>query len=243
MKPKVSVRFVLVSLAALASTSASRAGAPEPARPGAPDAVEFSREPAHRYLIDNAFVDIAELELKPDAATRMHRHRHAFVAVALTAGEVSDEISGKAPVVLKLREGQVRFTEGGLTHVVRNLGKAPFRERIVGLERDAQAHQAGASGWDEAGNTKAAGGARRETLFIKDGMRVSSVVLPPGSVEPPRARATAELLVAISEVDVGQGDSAAKLEAGRTQWRGGRYVGTLSNNGKKTARLVFLEFK
>jgi len=239
MKPTGSVRYALVYLAILASTSASRAA--KPPRPGAADPVDSSHDIAHRYLITNAFVDTAELELKPGAATQMHRHRRSFVAVALTAGEVSDEIAGKAPVVLNLKEGQVRLIEGGLTHVVRNVGKATFRELIVGLERDAQAQKAGASGWGEAGNTTADGGARRETLFIKDGMRVSSVELPPGSGEPPRAHATAELVVAIS--DLGEGDTAHTLDAGRIEWRGGRYTGTLSNTGKKTARLVLFEFK
>jgi len=72
---------------------------------------------------------------------------------------------------------------------------------------------------------------------------VSTLTLPAGTAEPPRDHPTAELLVAVTDLDVGKGDASAKLKAGEVQWRGGRYTGALSNNGKQPVRLVLLEFK
>ena len=251
-------RLTVVSLATLAVTctsarapdatptptaapggSAPLAGAPT----GAPAWVEMSDERAHDYLLENQYVYMVNLVLEPNAATRVHRHRHDFVAVATGGGQVSDEIAGKAPVVLKLKKGEVRFIEGGISHAVRNLGSAPFREVIIELKQDDPAHKAAASKWEETGGIKTAGGARREILFVRDGVRVSTLLLAPGSVEPPRVHSAAEVLVAVSDLDVGKGDASAKLKAGEVQWRGGRYTGTLSNNGKQPAKMVLLEFK
>ena len=253
---KAFARLTVVSLAALAGTCTSaRAPTPTPtAAPGgsappagapigAPAWVELSDEHAHNYLLENQYVYMVNLVLEPNAATRVHRHRHDFVAVATGGGQVSDEIAGKAPVVLKLKDGQVRFVESGLGHAVRSLGSATFREVIIELKRDDPAHKAAAPTWEEASGVKTAGGARREILFVRDGVRVSTLLLAPGSVEPQRVHSAAEVLVAVSDLDVGKGDASAKLKAGEVQWRGGRYTGTLSNNGKQPAKMVLLEFK
>jgi len=229
--------------AAQVPAAAGAAQVPAAAAPVPVKAVSLSEEPSHRYLIDNAYIDMANLVLEPKSATRLHHHRHDLVTVTVGAGQISDEVAGKPPVVVKLRDGQVRFTEAGMSHVVRNLGSAPFREITIELRHDDAAHKATEPKWEEASGTKTSRGARREILFVKDGARVSSLTLPPGAAEPPRDNPTAELLVALTDLDVGSGDASAKLKAGEVQWRGGRYTGRLSNNGKQPVKLVLLEFK
>jgi len=137
-------RAPVLSLAALAwtclSPPAPRAETQPPAATAPVKPVSLSEEPSHRYLIDNDYVDMANLVLEPNAATRLHQHRHDLVTVTVGASQISDEVAGQAPVVVKLRDGQVRFTEAGLSHVVRNLGNAPFREITIELRHDDAAH-------------------------------------------------------------------------------------------------------
>ena len=194
-----------------------------------------------RYLLDNDYVSMYELTLEPSAATRRHRHRHEYILVPIETAEISDEVEGAAPAVSKLSSGHALFHAGGLIHVVRNVGKTAFHAIVIELVRDDPEHKAAAFKWNEVkGKTKFNGGTR-EILLVKDGVRVSLMTLQPGREEPARQRPKAELVVALTDLDVGQGDASAKLQAGRVQWRGGRYTGTLSNNGKQVARLVLFE--
>src|SRR4051794_28622864 len=106
-------RGPFLSLATLARTSMSPPAPPAATQPPAATAtvkpVSLSEESSHRCLIDNDYVDMANLVLEPNAATRLHQHRHGLVTVTVGASQISDEVAGKAPVVIKLRDGQVRF--------------------------------------------------------------------------------------------------------------------------------------
>ena len=158
----------------------------------------------------------------------------------IETAEISDEVEGAAPAVSKLSSGHALFHAGGLVHVVRNVGKAPFHAIVIELVRDDPAHKAAAFKWNEVkGKTKFNGGTG-EILLVKDSVRVSLMTLQPG--REASATATAGRVGRRAHrSDVGQADASAKLQAGRVQWRGGRYTGTLSNNGKQVARLVLFE--
>ncbi len=227
---------VLPAMLAVTLTTASASASPS-------ESLDLSEDVScFRYLIDNDYVSMYELTLEPNAVTRKHRHRHEYILVPIETAEISNEVEGAAPAVSKLSSGHAFFSPGGQVHVVRNVGKIPFHAIMIELVRDDPEHKAAAFKWsDVTGKTKFNGGTR-EVLFVKDGVRVSLMTLQPGREEPPRQRPKAELVVALTALDVGQGDASAKLQAGRVQWRGGRYTGTLSNNGKQVARLVLLEF-
>jgi quercetin dioxygenase-like cupin family protein len=203
----------------------------------------LSAEPSHHYLLENEYVNMLNVEIPPNRTTQRHRHLHDFVTVAFGAAELSNEAEGSAPDIVKLQNGEARFTTGGLTHLVRNLASTSFRGVTIELLQDDVAHKAAAPRWDEEVGTATAKGSSREILFVKDGVRVSNLVLQPGKAEPTRHQAKAEILVAITDLALGKGDSAVQLKAGEVQWRGGRHTGTLTNVAKQVAKLVLLEFK
>jgi mannose-6-phosphate isomerase-like protein (cupin superfamily) len=226
---KVLAGFAVALLAARAASAVTPKG--------------MDRESHHEYVLGNRFGDIARLVLKPGDATELHDHRHDFFSVAIDDGQVSEEVAGKAPVVVKLHAGQVRFTEGGVSHVVRNVGKAPVREIVIELEDAARAHEAAPLEWEDTSRVHTAGGARREILFVKNAARISSLFLPPGAAEPPREHVTAQAIVALGDLDLNKGEPIDRLATGEVTWSGGRYATAISNHGRKPAKMVLLEFK
>jgi quercetin dioxygenase-like cupin family protein len=76
--------------------------------------VEITSEPSHHVALENKYLRVFQVEVAPHAATLMHRHRHDYVFVTLGDSHVSNEVDGKAPVELKLADGDTRFVPGTL---------------------------------------------------------------------------------------------------------------------------------
>jgi len=98
--------------------------------------VEITAEPSHHLALENEHVRVFQVEVAPHAATLMHRHRHDYLFVTLGDSHVSNELAGKAPVDLKLSDGETRFTPGNFAHVARNLSDQPFRNVTIELMED-----------------------------------------------------------------------------------------------------------
>src|SRR5437762_507017 len=74
--------------------------------------VEITAEPHHHHALQNAYIRAFRLELGPSQSTLTHRHRHDYLFVTIGSSQVSNEVVGKPPVVLNLRDGEVRFVPG-----------------------------------------------------------------------------------------------------------------------------------
>ena len=210
-------------------------------------AVEITAEPAHHLALENEQVRVFQVEVAPHAATLLHRHGHDYVFVTLGDTRISNEVQGKAPVEVKLADGEARFTPGDFAHVARNLGDRPFRNVTVELLQDEKLRQA-PSPWPEAEGEREFPGGRIKALFVRDGARVSQVELQPGSTVPSHHHDGPHLVVAVSDLDLrsdveGQAPRPAKLKAGDVIWVPGGFTHTLTNTGQGPARLVTVEFK
>src|SRR5437899_9197157 len=104
-----------------------------------PSEVELTSEPSHHLALENEYVRVFKVEVAPHAATLMHRHRHDYVFVTLGASKVSNEVEGKAPLTLKLQDGETRFTPGGFAHIAKNLSDQPFRNVTIEFLQDEKA--------------------------------------------------------------------------------------------------------
>src|ERR1700733_5452715 len=76
--------------------------------------VELTAEPHHHLVLENEQVRVFLLELKPGDFTLMHRHSHDYVTIFLGESNFSNEVEGKAPVTLKLPDGETRFSKTGI---------------------------------------------------------------------------------------------------------------------------------
>jgi quercetin dioxygenase-like cupin family protein len=207
--------------------------------------VEITSEPSHHLVLENEYLRVFKVEVAPRAATLMHRHRHDYLFVTLGDAHVSNEVDGKAPVDLKLADGDTRFVPGNFAHIARNLAETPFRNVTIEIMQDEKM-RAAPSPWPEDSGEKTFTGGRSKILFVKDGMRVSEVDLDAGATVPSHHHNGPHLLVAVSDLDVrsdveGMGAMPGKFKAGEVKWLPGGYTHTLTNTGDHTARFVTVE--
>jgi quercetin dioxygenase-like cupin family protein len=204
-------------------------------------AVPVLEEPHHHLAIENEYVRVFKVEVLPHAETLLHRHDHDYVFVTIGDARVVNAPEGKAPVELKLADGETRFTRAPLVHVAKNLSGQSFRNVTIELIQD-QANRDAAGTFPEVVSPEV-----QKVLFVQDGVRVSEYRLAPGATLPRHEHKRPHLVVAVSDLDLrsdveGQGPMPGKFKAGDVKWLPGGYSHTLTNTGQKEARFVTLEF-
>lgn len=207
--------------------------------------VEITAEPHHHWAFENSYVRVFQVEAAAGGATLLHRHRHDYVYVTLGACEVSNEVAGKAPMTIKIRTGETRFTEGNFAHVVRDIGTTPFRNVTVEFLQDQRTRKTPPAPWKEERGMDVLEGGTQDILFVKDGVRVSEIDLQPGGMTPMQRNAPPHLLVAITDLNLGShsaGKAKTALNAGSVQWVQGGLSPALMNQGKQEARFIMMEF-
>jgi quercetin dioxygenase-like cupin family protein len=208
--------------------------------------VEITAEPSHHLALENEYIRAFQVEVAPHAATLMHRHNHDYFAVTFGDAHISNEVEGKPPVEVSLKDGGAGFTAGHFAHIARNLSDQPFRNVTIELMQDEKLRQT-PSHWPEESGEKTFPGGRRKILFVKDGVRVSEVNLEPDATVPSHHHDGPHLLVAVTDLDLrsdvdGMGPMPGKFKAGDIKWLPGGYTHTLTNVGKSPARYVTVEF-
>jgi len=208
--------------------------------------VEITAEPSHHLAFENSYVRVFQVEIEPRNATLMHRHRHDYIFVSLGAAEISNEVVGKSPVTVNLKDGETRFTPGNFAHIARNLAATPFRnvtiELLQGEQSDSSQKQ-----WDEDRGLQVLHGGTQEILFVKDGVRVSEIELQTAGVLPKHRHARPELIVAVTDLlfrndVVGKAASNIEMKSGDVRWEEAGFTHTVTNVGKEAAKVVTLEF-
>ena len=210
--------------------------------------VEITAEPAHHLALQNSYVRVFKVESPPHGATLMHRHRHDYFFVTLGATEVSNAVEGKAPVTLKLQDGETRFVPGGFAHIARNLASTPFRNVTIEFLKDEEARKSPPPAWDEERGLHVLHGGTEDILMVKDGVRVTEFELQPGGMVPEHHHAGPHLAVAVTDLEFhnevkGKGMSMVQMKAGDVAWIEGGLTHTLMNAGKGPAKWVTFEFR
>jgi quercetin dioxygenase-like cupin family protein len=177
----------------------------------------------------------------------MHRHRHDYAFVILGNTDVSNDVEGKPPVELKLKDGEVGFLPGNFAHLARNLAATPFRNVTIEFLEDEKARSAPPPQWDEERGLRVLNGGTQEILFVKDGARVSEIELQPHGMIPTHHHKGPHLVVAITDLDLrsdieGRSPTSSQLKSGEVKWVPGGYTHTLTNVAQEPAKLVTIEF-
>jgi len=208
--------------------------------------VEITAEPHHHLTLENKSVRVFNVEVAPHSETLMHWHRHDYVYVTLGATEVVNAVKDKAPVTVKLQDGETRFSPATFAHIARNSTDQPFRNVTIEILEDEALRNSSAH-WDEDRGLHVLSGGTQQILFVKDGIRVSEFELQPGGVVPMHHHAGPHLLVAVSDLDIrsdveGQGPMPGHFKSGDSKWLPGGYSHTIANTGSQPAKFVTLEF-
>ena len=217
---------------------AAQAAAPE---------VEISAEPHHHQVFANDQVRIFYVEIPAHGETLTHWHRHDYIYINLGEAQVSNEVKGKQPVTVKLHDGDVGLNSASFAHVAKNLSAIPFRNVDVELLHDDALRRLPKPSEDERALDILQGGTQ-QVLWVKDGVRASEFELQPGGLKPAERHARANVLVALTDMDlrsqvpsVEDGYGTIHLKAGEHSWfDGGFHVGEV-NVAKNVAKFVTLE--
>jgi quercetin dioxygenase-like cupin family protein len=204
--------------------------------------VEITAEPHHHLVLQNLYVRVFKVEVAPQEATLMHRHRHDYVYVTLGSTEISNQVEGKPPTTIKLQDGEVKFTPGNFAHIARALAATPFRNITIEFMRPHPARR-----WEEGRRLQVFSGGTQHILFVEDGVRVSEIELQSAGVIPKHRHTGPHLVVALTDLVLrsqlpGATGSNVELKAGDVKWVPGGFTHTLTNVGDQLARFVTLEF-
>ena len=203
--------------------------------------VEITAEPGHHLALENPYLRVFKVEVPPHASTLVHRHRHDYLFVTLGSAKVENDVEGKAPVTLTLRDGETRFASAPFAHAAKNLADSPFRNVTIELLKTDD------SKWDPDRGLSVLHGGTIDILFVKDGARVSETDLQPGGIIPEHIHTGPHLVVAVTDLDL-EGRAAGKptthlqIKAGDIKWVDGGITHTVVNIGQQPARFITVEF-
>jgi quercetin dioxygenase-like cupin family protein len=206
-----------------------------------PKEVEITAEPHHHPTLENSYVRVFKVEVGPHDSTLMHWHRHDYLFVTIGASELENDVAGKAPVTLKLQDGEVRFTPGNFAHIARNLALTPLRNVTIELKNNSAAK------WDEDRGLAVLQKGTQHVLFVKDGARVSDIELQPAGVLPKHTHSGPHLVIAVTDLDLrnapaGKPAENVQLKAGDVAWVPKGVTHSLTNVGPDKARWIGVEF-
>jgi len=204
--------------------------------------VEITAEPHHHLVLENRYLRVFKVEVAPHEATLMHRHRHDYVYVTLGATEISNEVEGKPPAVIKLQDGEVKFTPGNFAHIARDLAATPFRNLTIEFLQPRPSRP-----WKQERELQVFSGGTQHILFVEDGVRVSEIELQSAGVLPKHHHSGPHLVVALTDLVIrsqvpGATGSNIELKAGDVKWVPAGFTHTLTNVGDQMAKFVTLEF-
>lgn len=113
---------------------------PSPAAAQVPPYVAMADE-SHRHLaLKNDAVKVYVVELPTHDALVMHRRDRDDIVIVMRDATTVSSVPGQADVLRISKAGEVRFSQSGRVHSVRNIGPSAYRFAAVELLR----HQTGA---------------------------------------------------------------------------------------------------
>jgi quercetin dioxygenase-like cupin family protein len=225
-----------------------------PVRAQAPAAVPTAEEPHHHPVMENSYVRALGVSIPTGDATLLHAHNVPYVYVSLGPADFANAVEGKPEVRVKLIDGQVGYSRGGFSHLVRADAGIPFNNVTVELLHP-QGEPRNLCDAIVAGNVGSCDGLRSDAAnpamdirpqLETDEIRVSGVVVRKGDVTD-KPHAQPGLLVAVSgaAIIVTQipGVAAKTLHAGEMIWLPAGAAPKFAVEDGAETRLMLISFK
>lgn len=99
--------------------------------------VDVSRESRHNLRFENDLVRVYWSALPPRASTKFHHHGHPCAGICVGDSMIRNEIVGEGTTELRMREGDVLYTPGDMTHRIENIGETAFQNLTMEVLRSA----------------------------------------------------------------------------------------------------------
>src|SRR5712664_4855951 len=135
-----SMKPVLVLICALLCCCATRAQAPasnlpqqNPTAPTGP--VPISEEPHHRLVLQNGFIHVYSVMVRPLDTTLLHQHDLPYLYLTLGPAEIINAIVGKPELHQVLQDGETHYSPGHFAHIARTDSGMPFQNVTIELVR------------------------------------------------------------------------------------------------------------
>lgn len=216
-------------------------------------AVALTGEPHHHLLFENDYVRAWAFGISGHEATLLHNHDLPYVGVTVGSADFINAVPGKPEAHPKQTDGQVGYSKGGFSHVVRTETDAPFRNLTIELLRaQGGAHnrcvKVIADSPLDCPTTAASPLAAATTLVfetdevaVQSGEVASFFRITGADTQPARLLAVLDL----SDLNVETpGQPVKKLHSGEALWLNAGTAVTLVNSGERpTSRFVLVTFK
>jgi len=213
--------------------------------------VELTSEPHHHLVLDNMFVRVFDVTVAPGESTLMHHHGRDYLGVQIGDAQFSNLKQGaQQPVTVNLKDGETRFTPGGLVHAITNTASTPFHNETIELMQPTTnpkpctencAIPIPCASADKSACVSAT------KLITADQWSVTLVSVPAGAKYPQHTHLANFLTVPLNDADLSmqnqdQPATAVHSKTGQVTWNN-PIVHTITNTGKTPARVVVLEFR
>jgi quercetin dioxygenase-like cupin family protein len=201
--------------------------------------VPVGREPRHHLKFENQYVRVFDVVVPPGDATLFHTHANDYAFVSIGDANLKAEVLGGQPADLVLKDGEVRFTKGVITHRVTNVSRAPFRNITIEILSSPGGKNGAADVPVTPGHT---------LVLENDRIRVERIVLEPGQSTEMHEHALSGLAVVVSAGKIviespGKKAETAEFKPGDFRWHTGPVTHKLTNVGKSRFEGVGLEWK
>ena len=207
--------------------------------------LELTSEPGHHLALHNQYTRVFQVEVPPHASTQLHLHRNSYLFVNLGQAEIENDVQGKAPVKMKLVDGETELAPGPFAHVIKNVGSTPFRNVTIEILRPPSSE---AQNSPRERGLSVDSGLMIDTVYDTPQVRVSEFQLSPGAHVDIHQDRWPHLLVAVSDLKLrdqrpnGRGVDLNQ-KSGDISWSQGGHAHTFTNLGLKQAHWIDVEFK
>ncbi|MEP6690177.1 MAG: hypothetical protein ABJD07_03415 [Gemmatimonadaceae bacterium] len=208
-------------------------------------AVPVSREAKHHRVLENEWVRIYDVTVRPGDSTLYHVHASDYLFVTLGAASVMAQPMGGAANPLTVADGEVRFTKATITHRVVNPPTSPAFHNLTIEVLKTPSDSKGAS----PGVPAPAPTVRGRTLVLEnDRVRVERVRLEPGDSTGVHTHARRELVVIVQPATLtitlpGAAPARSSFTAGQFTWYDGPRTHSIVNSGATRFEAVEIQWK
>jgi len=201
--------------------------------------VPLAAEGHHHLKLENEYARVYDVLVQPGDSTLFHIHSNDYAYVTLGDANLKAQLLGKEAIDLVLKNGEVRYTKGPITHMVSNPTEMPFRNITVEILRTPGAQVEG---------REPAKLARHSVELENERVRIMRLVLEPGQSTGMHTHASMNLAVTVAGASVLYASPGAKpatkdSQPGDFKWNAGRLTQDLKNVSSSRFEAIEIEFK
>ncbi len=214
------------------------------------DAVDITSESHHHLLLENDKVRVFAVTVGAHDSAQFTHHEHNYVVVTLQDCEIASWAEGQAGVITyRYNQNDIRFFFGGPARTMRNDTPNEYHNLTIEFlnpKVTTYGYQPAAGRW-EYGSSALPPPVDPRAKFA-DSMplgeaTVKDVQLLPDDAYPVPEKEAAELVLALSDLDLKTKGDRIRKSQGELAWIEPGRKSELVNNGTEPARFVLIELR